>query len=76
MSLANEVAALSLNLLNAAKFHDWNYSYSDDYNLWSIQDKQRKEMDRAFNALAELDKDMAFLIWNRIAPENWKRMHY
>jgi hypothetical protein len=54
--------------INALKWHDWDYEYSDDYSVVSRTRKVQHQIEQAQPAL-----DPDFHVWNRYAPTNHKR---
>jgi hypothetical protein len=52
----------------ALHMHDWSFEYSDDHSVW-----QRGRM--SLGALQEMQSkvDPDFTIWNKFAPEGYRR---
>lgn len=66
------VETLVQELIEAAKFHDWFYEYSDDYSHWTRGSRQRENMNRAFCALDDVDSKLSVETWNKLAPINFR----
>jgi len=53
--------------INALKWHDWDYDFSDDHSVWQRGVKQSNVI---YEAQRELDPD--FSVWNKYCPAEKK----
>jgi len=61
------------NLLKNMTFHDWDYSYNDDFRGWSKSHAQYQEIWASFVELQNVDEKLAIETWNSKAPAHWKK---
>jgi hypothetical protein len=54
--------------INALKWHDWSFEFSDDHSVVQRASKVQQEINAAQPAL-----DPEFKLWNQYAPHDFKR---